>query len=166
MDDGPQAGDMVVIERIFDAPADVVWRMWTEPEHFAAWYGPDGATVPVARMDVRVGGTRLVGMEVRTPNGSMRMWFTGTYREVVAHRRLVYTESPADAEGRVLSPAEAGMPEGHPVQTQVIVELEDLGGRTRMVLTHVGVPAGSPGAAGWKMALDALGALVAAAVRR
>ena len=100
MDDRQESGDRVVIERIFDAPADVVWRMWTEPEHFAAWYGPDGATVPVAKMDVRVGGTRLIGMEVPTPNGPMRMWFTGNYREVVAHRRLVYTESLADEEGR------------------------------------------------------------------
>ena len=161
MDDRHKSRDMVVIERFFEAPADVVWRMWTEPEHFAAWYGPDGATVPVARMDVRVGGARLIGMEVQTPNGPMRMWFAGEYREV-----LEYTESLSDEDGRVLSPAEVGMPEGHPTQTQVIVELEDQGGRTRMVVTHVGVPAGSPGATGWKMALDKLGALVAAGVRK
>ena len=43
----------------------------------------------------------------------------------------------------------------------IAVELEDLGGRTRMVLTHIGVPADSPGAAGWNMALDKLGARVA-----
>ena len=110
--------------------------------------------------DVRVGGARLLGMEVPTPNGPMRMWFTGEYREVVGHRRLVYTESLSDEAGRVLSPVEAGMPDGHPTQTQVIVELEDEDGRTRMVMTHVGVPAGSPGAAGWNTALDKLGALV------
>jgi uncharacterized protein YndB with AHSA1/START domain len=160
MVDGHESGDAVVIERVFAAPVDVVWRMWTEPEHFSAWYGPGGATVPVAKMDVRVGGARLIGMEVQTPTGPMRMWFTGEYREVVEHRRLVYTESLSDEAGRVLSPVEAGMPEGHPTQTEVIVELEDEGGRTRMVMTHVGVPAGSPGAAGWNAALDKLGALV------
>jgi hypothetical protein len=59
--------------------------------------------------------------------------------------------------GNVLSPADLGMPDGHPTTTQVIVELEDLGGRTKMVLTHAGVPADSPGAAGWMMAaLDKL----------
>ena len=50
----------VRIERTFDAPAELVWRMWTDPGHFSAWYGPTGATIPVATMDVRVGGRRLV----------------------------------------------------------------------------------------------------------
>ncbi len=154
----------VRIERTFEAPVDLIWRMWTDPDHFAAWYGPNGATVPVANMDLRVGGARLVGMEVQTPNGPMRMWFTGEFREVVEHRRLVYSEAMADANGNVLSPADAGMPEGHPTTTEVIVELEDLGDRTRMVLTHAGVPADSPGATGWKMALDKLAARVEASL--
>ena len=47
---------------------------------------------------------------------------------------------------------------GHPVTTEVRVELEDVGGRTKMVMTHVGVPGDSPGAAGWAIALDKLGA--------
>jgi hypothetical protein len=54
------------------------------------------------------------------------------------------------------------MPEGYPVVTEVIVELEDHDGRTSMVLTHLGIPAGSPGAAGWIMALDKLVALIEA----
>lgn len=151
----------VVIERSLDAPVELVWSLWTDPEHFKAWYGPMGATIPVATMDVQVGGTRHVCMEMETPNGPMQMWFVGRYREVVANQRLVYTDAMGDADGNVLSPAEAGMPEGHPTETEVIVELEDLGGRTRMVMTHVGVPADSPGAQGWAMALDKLEAHLA-----
>jgi uncharacterized protein YndB with AHSA1/START domain len=67
------AHDAVVIERSFAAPVELPWRLWTEPEHFAAWYGPAGARVVVAKMDVRVGGARLVGMEVDTPGGPVRM---------------------------------------------------------------------------------------------
>jgi uncharacterized protein YndB with AHSA1/START domain len=158
--DGPE--DAVVIERTLEAPADLVWKMWTEAEHFKAWYGPTGAAIPVADMDVRVGGSRFVGMEMDTPNGAMQMWFTGEYREVVPHERLVYTESMADQDGNVMSPASMGMPEGHPETTEVIVQLEDLGGRTRMVMTHVGVPADSGGAGGWAMAFDKLDAYVGA----
>ena len=154
--------DAVIIERSFDAPVDLIWQMWTDPEHFAAWYGPDGATIPVAEMDVRVGGTRLVSMEMHTPDGPMRMWFTGEYREVVANERLVYTESMSDENGNVLSPADMGMPAGHPTTTEVRVELEDVGGCTKMVMSHVGIPAGSPGAAGWEMAFDKLAAHVRA----
>ena len=103
-DDGAQ--DAVVIERSFDAPVELVWQMWTDPRHFRRWYGPDGATIPVAQMDVQVGGDRLVCMEVPTPNGAMRMWFAGEYLEVVENERLVYTEVVSDENGNVAPPAD------------------------------------------------------------
>jgi hypothetical protein len=62
-----------------------------------------------------------------------------------------------------LSPAAIGMPEGHPTTTEVRVELEDIDERTRMVMTHVGIPADSPGATGWTMAFDKLAAQIGAA---
>jgi uncharacterized protein YndB with AHSA1/START domain len=141
----------LVIERFFDAPVEVIWQLWTRPEHFTAWYGPTGATISVAKLDVRVGGTRFVGMEMSSPNGTMRMWFTGEYTEVVDNQRLVYTESIADEHGTVV-PAD----DTHPTTTEVRVELEDVGGKTKMVLTHVGIGEDSPGAVGWAMALDKL----------
>jgi uncharacterized protein YndB with AHSA1/START domain len=162
MTDDNASPDAVVIERSFDAPVDLIWRMWTDPEHFAAWYGPDGASIPVAKMDVRGGGTRLVCMEVQTPDGPMQMWFTGEYREVTEKTRLVYTESICDQDGNVLSPSDTGMPEGHPTTTEVRVELDDIDGHTRMVMTHIGVPSDSPGATGWTMALDKLATHAAA----
>ncbi len=152
----------VVIERSFEASTELVWKMWTDPEHFKAWYGPEGASVPVADMDVRVGGSRLVCMEMTTPNGPMHMWFTGEYLEVDPTDRLVYTESMSDEDGNVKSAADMGMPEGHPTTTEITVELEAAGAGTKMIMTHTGVPADSPGAAGWNMALDKLEAYVAA----
>jgi uncharacterized protein YndB with AHSA1/START domain len=161
MADDSASGDAVVLERSFDAPVDLIWQMWTNPEHFKAWYGPDGATIPVAKMDVRVGGTRLVCMEMQSPNGPMQMWFTGDYREVVENVRLVYTESMADENGNVLKPSAMGMPEGHPTTTEITVELQDVNGGTKMVMTHAGIPSDSPGATGWTMAFDKLTAYVA-----
>ncbi|MFW2333139.1 SRPBCC family protein [Ilumatobacter sp.] len=148
--------DAVVIERTLDAPVGRVWEMWTEPSHFRAWYGPMGASIPKADMDVRVGGRRLVAMEMQTPNGPMQMWFTGEYVTVDPTSLLVYTESMSDETGRVVPPAEMGMPEGHPEVTEIVVALEPAGDGTKMVLTHRGVPADSPGAMGWNMALDKL----------
>jgi uncharacterized protein YndB with AHSA1/START domain len=148
--------DAVVLERRFDAPAELIWQLWTDPDHFARWYGPEGATIPVASMDVRVGGTRHVSMEMTTPSGPMRMWFVGEYREVVPHERLVYTESMSDEHGSVLTPEAAGMPPGHPAVTEVRVDLDERDGVTTMIVTHAGVSADSPGAAGWAMALDKL----------
>ena len=152
--------DSVVIERSFAAPIALIWKMWTDPEHFKAWYGPQGATIPVARFDVRVGGSRFVGMEMTTPNGPMRMWFTGEHLEVAEPDRLVYTEAMSDEDGNVQSPAAMGMPEGHPTTTEVRVALEQVDDKTRMVLTHAGIPSDSPGAMGWNMALDRLATYV------
>lgn len=148
--------DAVVVERTFDAPPTLIWQLWTEPEHFKNWYGPTGFTVPVAEMDVRVGGKHLFCM--KSPDGSMTMWSTGEYTEVSPHHRLVYTDSPSDDQGNVMSPAEMGMPEGYPASTEVQVVLEDLGGRTKMTLTHVGVPAGAGD--GWTQAFEKMDAIV------
>ncbi len=151
----------VRIERIFDAPIDLIWAMWTEPDHFANWYGPMGARIPKAEMDVRVGGRRHIAMEMETPRGPMQMFFVGEYSEIVAKTRLVYTESVADAEGNAMTAEQMGMPSGSPMDTTIVVELEDLGDHTKMTLTHVGVPADSPGGQGWAMAIAKLEARVA-----
>lgn len=153
----------VMIERSFAAPIELVWQMWAEAEHFAAWYGPMGARIPIAEMDVTVGGKRKICMEMDTPNGAMQMWFIGEYVEVSPHGRLVYTEALADADGNELTAADMGMPEGMPMTTQVVVELTATDAGTDMVMTHVGVPADSPGGQGWNMAIDKLAARLAAA---
>ena len=148
--------DWVKITRTFDAPIQAVWDMWANAENFQKWYGPMGFSVPVAEMDLTVGGIRKINMEMVTPDRTMSMWFTGEYKEVSAPNRLVYTEAMCDPDGNVMSPADMGMPEGTPEMTEVIVELSEDDGKTIMVMTHVGVPAGTPGEGGWNMAIDKL----------
>jgi len=154
--------DWVQIERRFDAPIQAVWEMWADAAKFQSWYGPMGFSIPVAEMDVTPGGTRKICMEMVTPDKTMTMWFIGEYKEVSAPDRLVYTESMCDADGNVISPADMGMPPGTPEVTEVIVELREEGGQTVMVMTHKGVPAGTPGEGGWMQAFDKLGAALAA----
>jgi uncharacterized protein YndB with AHSA1/START domain len=144
----------IVIERIFNAPIELIWQMWTKPEHFQNWYGPKGATVPVAKMDVKVGGKRLICMEMQRPNGSMKMWSTGEYLEIVPNTKLVYSDSMSDENGNIMSASDMGMPEGFPVTTEVIVVLEDLGGKTKMTMTHAGMPANQGAGGGWEQAFE------------
>lgn len=151
----------VRIEREFDAPLDLVWQLWTDPELFKQWYGPNGMAVPVAEMDVKVGGTRKVCMSMQTPERSMTMWFTGVYKEVNAPHRLIYTESMCDEDGTIIPPQQMGMPEGFPDITEVIVDLSEVDGKTKMILVHVGVEAGTAGAGGWNQAFDKLATLLA-----
>lgn len=144
----------IVIERVFNAPIELIWQMWTQPEHFQNWYGPKGATVPVAKMDVKVGGKRLICMEMQRPNGSMKMWSTGEYIEIIPNTKLVYSDSMSDENGNIMSASAMGMPEDFPVTTEVIIVLEDLGGKTKMTMTHAGMPANQGASGGWEQAFD------------
>ena len=128
------------ITRVFDAPRSRVWRCWTEAELLKQWFGPKGFTIPHCTIDLRVGGKFLLCM--RSPEGQ-DMWLTGTYREIGPVERLVKTESMADAEGNVLDPSTIpGMPPGWPTEMLIELTFEDLGGKTRMTLRHIGMPAG------------------------
>lgn len=154
----------VKITRTFDAPIDMVWDMWTKADLFQQWYGPNGMTVPVAEMDLTVGGTRKICMEMKMPDRTMSMWFIGVYKEINGPKRLVYTESMCDAEGTIIPPSQMGMPEGHPDVTEVIVDLSETDGKTTMTMVHVGVPDGSPGGGGWAQAFDKLATAIGTAI--
>lgn len=150
----------VKIQREFEAPIDAVWNMWTDPDLFKQWYGPMGMSVPTAEMNLVVGGTRKICMEMKTPERTMSMWFIGVYKEISSPSRLIYTESMCDADGTIISPESMGMPAGHPDVTEVIVDLHETNGKTIMTMVHVGVPEGSAGGGGWKQAFGKLAELV------
>ena len=153
MSESTKAANAVVIERAFNAPVDLIWRLWTDAEEYPKWYGPNGFTVTVVEMDVRVGGRRLLYM--MPPDKNMKIWTTGEYKEIMPNARLDYTDCPADEAGNVQSLAAMGMGDDtSPMITEVTVLLEAVDGRTKMVLTHAGIPADSPGASGWEQALD------------
>jgi uncharacterized protein YndB with AHSA1/START domain len=146
----------VRIEREFPATIKEVWEMWTDPVLFQQWYGPKGMSVPVAQMDLVVGGQRKICMEMKGPARTMSMWFIGTYKEVNPPSRLVYTESMCDADGALISPSSMGMPEGTPDMTEVVVDLSESNGTTHMTMIHVGVRSGTAGEGGWNQAFDKL----------
>ncbi len=84
----------VTLTRIFDAPRELVFRMWTDPRHVAQWWGPQGFTNPVCEMDVRPGGALRIVM--RAPDG-VDYPMRGIFREVAAPERLVFTNVAVDA---------------------------------------------------------------------
>lgn len=145
----------LVIERIFNAPRELVWRAWTEPEHLMRWHGPKGYTAPISKIDFRVGGTYHSCM--RSPEGQ-DYWSTGTYQEIVPLERIVCSDSFADPEGNVVPASYYGMGE-FPLALTVTVTFEDLGGKTKMTLYHAGFPAGDVSmyaTAGWNESFDKL----------
>lgn len=77
----------IAMEREFDAPPDILFRAYSDPDAMKAWYGPNGFTITVLSMDFRVGG--LFRFFMHGPDGTdypNRM----LYREIVSAERLVY----------------------------------------------------------------------------
>lgn len=82
----------ITITRVFDAPRELVFKAWTEPERFVSWFGPVDAEVPLSTvsMDVRPGGAWRATM-LAGPGGRHQIHWKGVYHEVVAPERLVFT---------------------------------------------------------------------------
>jgi uncharacterized protein YndB with AHSA1/START domain len=90
------AAEEFVITREFDAPRDLVFKAWTEPERLAQWWGPKGFTLKVAKVDLRPGGIFHYGMVA--PDGS-EMWGKFIYREIAPPERMVFIVSFSDESG-------------------------------------------------------------------
>jgi uncharacterized protein YndB with AHSA1/START domain len=144
----------LVITRIFDAPREVVWKAWTDPEHIKRWWGPKNFTAPFIKSDFRVGGKYLYCM--RSAEGK-DYWSTGVYREIDPLKRIVVTDSFADKEGNVVTASEYGMEGDWPLELLVTVTFEDHDGKTRFTLRHAGIPGGEifkMTNEGWNESLD------------
>ena len=113
------AARTLVLTRRFDAPRELVFRMWTEPEHLAHWSGPRGFTTPHHETDLRPGGAYRACL--RAPDGSEH-WVQGVYREIAPPERLVFTHAWEDGTGR---PGP---------QTLVTVTFAERAGQTEMTL--------------------------------
>lgn len=128
----PTATDReVLITRVFDAPRELVFQAWTDPEHLQSWYAPRGCTIRFAALDLRQGGA--FHSCIHTPDGH-DCWCKGTYLEVVAPERIVFTMAIADAHGNLVGPVEAGMDPGWPRETTVTVTFAEQGARTKLTL--------------------------------
>ena len=86
----------LVLSRLFDAPRALVFKVWTQPEHLARWWGPRGFTLISYKADVRVGGSFRFG--TRSPENTEH-WAHGTYREVTPPERLVFTTAWENPDG-------------------------------------------------------------------
>ena len=154
----PISGQELVITRVFDAPRELVFKAWTDPEHMKRWWGPKAFTAPAIRMDLRVGGKYLFCM--RSAEGK-DYWSTGIYREIVKPERLVFTDSFADEKGNVVPATHYGMGDDIPLEMLVTVTFVENAGKTTMTLRHAGMPTGKMKdmtGAGWNESFDKLAA--------
>jgi uncharacterized protein YndB with AHSA1/START domain len=87
----------LILTRVYDAPRELMFKLWTDPKHMAKWWGPFGFTNPVCKLDVRPGGKILIHM--RSPEGQEHP-MGGHFIEVKEPERLVFLAVAQDAEGK------------------------------------------------------------------
>jgi uncharacterized protein YndB with AHSA1/START domain len=133
---GPRKRD-VSVTRVFDAPVELVWKAWTDPEYVKQWWGPTGFTCPLAEMDFRVGGVSLVCMRAPKEFGGQDLYNTWTYTVIVPRQRFEYLLHFTDKDGNAFDPAEMGLPAGIPKEVANVNTFKDLGnGKTELAITE------------------------------
>ena len=111
----------LVTTRIFDAPRELVYQAWIDPEHIKNWYGPSMFTIARSEVDPTPGGAYLVVMQ--GPDGS-EYPNHGVFKEVVENEKLVLTLfADEDADGK------------YTFETVNTITFEDEAGKTKMTLS-------------------------------
>ncbi len=156
------------IIRTLNAPREVVFRAWTQPEQLQSWWGVGADySTPIAEVDLRTGGKYRLGMQA--PDRDEPFVVGGVFREVNPPERLVYTwvweHRGQEADSGASSAQTTSGPESvvGPGETLVTVEFHDVGGATEVVLTHEYFPATSmrdEHSNGWSGCLDQLAKLM------
>ncbi len=143
------ADDELLITRTFDAPAALVFALWSKPEHMKRWMGPANFTCPEVEIDFRVGGAYRAMI---TSPAHGENWFGGVYREIVENKRLVFTFT-WDNDG-----PSAG------VETLVTITFEEKGGKTVQTFHQrpfLNVERRDSHVGGWTSSFDKLAAYAA-----
>jgi len=126
----------LVITRTFDAPVELVWKSWTDPELVMRWWGPADYTSPRCEIDLREGGRYLFCMRSPDSQGGQRFYSTGTYEKIVPLERLEFTQYLSDENGNVVEPALVGMPPDFPYEVRFVIEFKAKGEQTELVITE------------------------------
>ncbi|WP_376739078.1 SRPBCC domain-containing protein [Paenibacillus sp. 598K] len=96
-------GNVLILERVFKAPRQLVFQAFSDAEHLKHWWGPRGWTLPVCNVDFRPGGVWHYCMkcEDRAQGDfyGMESWGKGVYSEIVSGEKIAYKDYFSDAEG-------------------------------------------------------------------
>lgn len=122
-----------VFDRVFDAPCEMVWQAWTDPELLSRWYGPGVETI-IHKYDLKPGGMWLNEMKWGDKSDLSKMVF----QEVVPQQKLVWHHSSTDAEWNVISSL---MMADWPRVLLTTVTFEDQGDKTNVRLSQIPIDA-------------------------
>ncbi len=130
----------LVISRILDAPVELVWRAWTDPEYVMRWWGPEIYTSPTCQIDLREGGKYIFCMRAPQDQGGQDHYTSGVYKKIVPMKYLEFTQGLSDKEGNRIDPALAGMPPDFPKEIRTTIVFTPKGEMTELTITEYDWP--------------------------
>ncbi len=137
------------LERTFNAPKELVWRTWTEPDLLKKWYGPNVETI-IHKLDVTPGGLWLNEMKWGENSNYQKMEYT----EVSPPEKLTGLMSTTNADWNIISNP---MMENWPRTLLTTVTLEETNGQTNLTLTWIPHEATDEEIACFKQAIEGMG---------
>jgi uncharacterized protein YndB with AHSA1/START domain len=124
----------LVVNRIFDAPVERVWKAWSDSDEVMKWWGPDCFTSPSAKIDFREGGKSVVCMRGPAPFGDL--YNSWSYTKIVPLQSIEFIQNMSDAEGNSVDPLKLGLPPDFPRDQRNVVTFKDSAGKTEMTVTE------------------------------
>ncbi|ACU05319.1 Activator of Hsp90 ATPase 1 family protein [Pedobacter heparinus DSM 2366] len=126
-----QSKKELFITHLFDAPREVVFRAWTDPEQLKHWYAPDGCTIEFKTIDVRETGSfhSCIHDPVHGP-----CWIKGIYKEVIFPEKLVFSMILSNEKAEDVRAIAAGKPEEWPEEILTTVTFTSIGQQTKLAI--------------------------------
>ena len=118
-----------ILDRVFDAPREMVWQAWTDPELLPRWYGPNVETI-IHKFDLKPGGVWLGEMKW----GGKSNFSKVAFKEVAPQEKLVWHHSTSDSDWNIIS---SPMMADWPRVLLTTVTFEDMGAKTKVRLTQI-----------------------------
>jgi uncharacterized protein YndB with AHSA1/START domain len=118
------------LTHILNAPRELVFKAWTDPDLLPRWWAPEGFTVPLCEIDARTGGAYRIVM--RSPEGDVYP-LKGVYIDIRAPERLVFTDNWEEHP----SEWQAMLPKNNLGESHNTVMFENIGNKTMLILRSV-----------------------------
>lgn len=127
----------IAISRIFNAPIELVWKVWTDPALVKRWWGPKHFISPVARLDFREGGKSIVSMQAPKEMGGREFYSVWEYKRIIPLEIIEFVQSLSDSDGHKTDPVKLGMPPDFPIDIETVVTFREVAdGKTEMTVTE------------------------------
>jgi uncharacterized protein YndB with AHSA1/START domain len=127
----------IEVTKTFNAPVEMVWKVWVDLELVKRWWAPKHFSSPVAKIDFREGGKSLVSMQAPKEMGGQEWYSIWEYVKIIPLKTIEFIQSLSDKDGNKTDPTKVGMPADFPKDIRTVVTFKAVtDSKTEMTVTE------------------------------